>query len=51
MMTEQEMPRTEEDYENSLALKVFCFQFVNFYSTLFYIAFFKDPLSGDPRKF
>ena len=49
-ITERELPRTEEAYENSLALKVFCFQFVNFYSPLFYIAFFKNTFAGYPCK-
>ena len=47
-ITNFELPRTEEEYENSLALKVFAFQFVNFYSPLFYIAFFKETMSGHP---
>lgn len=36
-----EMHRTQTEYEDSLTFKVFCFQFVNFYSSIFYIAFFK----------
>ena len=47
-ITALELPRTQEEYNNSLSLKVFCFQFVNFYSPLFYIAFFKDTLAGHP---
>ena len=35
------MHRTQTDYENSLTFKVFIFQFVNYYSSIFYIAFFK----------
>ena len=45
-ITALELSRTQEEYNNSLSLKVFCFQFVNFYSPLFYIAFFKDTLAG-----
>ena len=35
------MHRTQTDYENSFTFKVFIFQFVNYYSSIFYIAFFK----------
>ena len=50
ILTEYELPRTQQQFDDSYAFKVFCFQFVNYYSTLFYIAFFKDPLSGHPGK-
>lgn len=36
-----EMHRTQSGYENALIFKVFIFQFVNYYSSIFYIAFFK----------
>ncbi|EEC18596.1 conserved hypothetical protein, partial [Ixodes scapularis] len=42
-----EMHRTQTDFENNLIFKVFLFQFVNFYSSIFYIAFFKGRL-GPP---
>uniref|UniRef100_A0A3B4BAW0 Anoctamin n=1 Tax=Periophthalmus magnuspinnatus TaxID=409849 RepID=A0A3B4BAW0_9GOBI len=35
------MHRTQSDYEDMFTLKVFIFQFVNFYSSPVYIAFFK----------
>lgn len=35
------MPRTQTEYEDSFTLKMFLFQFINFYSSLIYIAFFK----------
>uniref|UniRef100_A0A8C9U444 Anoctamin n=1 Tax=Scleropages formosus TaxID=113540 RepID=A0A8C9U444_SCLFO len=38
------------EYENSLTLKMFLFQFVNYYSSCFYIAFFKGKLVGFPGK-
>lgn len=47
-LTEIELPRTQQQFDDSYSLKVFCFQFVNYYSTLFYIAFFKDTLTGYP---
>ena len=48
LLTEFELPRTQQQFDDSYAFKVFCFQFVNYYSTLFYIAFFKDPFVGYP---
>ena len=43
-----ELPRTQSDYENSLTTKMFLFQFVNYYSSCFYIAFFKGKFVGHP---
>lgn len=43
-----ELPRTQTDYENSLTTKMFLFQFVNYYSSCFYIAFFKGKFVGHP---
>ena len=40
-LTDLEYRRTDTEYENSLTIKMYCFQFVNFYGSLFYIAFFK----------
>ncbi len=34
-------PKDQNDYENNLAMEVFLFQFVNYYSSCFYITFFK----------
>ena len=33
------MHKTQTEFENQLTLKIFIFQFVNFYSSIFYIAF------------
>ena len=43
-----EIPRTRVDFEDSFTMKIFFFQFVNFYSYLFYIAFFKSTFEGRP---
>lgn len=43
-----EIHRTENDYENALTLKMFLFQFVNFYASIFYIAFIKPWLTNPP---
>ncbi|KAM9311705.1 anoctamin-6 [Gastrophryne carolinensis] len=48
MITDFELPRTRTDYENSLTTKMFLFQFVNYYSSCFYIAFFKGKFVGYP---
>uniref|UniRef100_A0A674DQS4 Anoctamin n=1 Tax=Salmo trutta TaxID=8032 RepID=A0A674DQS4_SALTR len=47
-ITDFELPRTKTDYENSLTLKMFLFQFVNYYSSCFYIAFVKGKVVGYP---
>ncbi|XP_037370005.1 anoctamin-6 isoform X2 [Talpa occidentalis] len=48
LITNFELPRTQTDYENSLTMKMFMFQFVNYYSSCFYIAFFKGKFVGYP---
>ncbi|GMT17039.1 hypothetical protein PFISCL1PPCAC_8336 [Pristionchus fissidentatus] len=48
ILTRWECPRTQNDFDNSFTIKVFLFQFVNYYSSLFYIAFFKGILSQLP---
>ncbi|NWX22671.1 ANO6 protein, partial [Aegotheles bennettii] len=50
LITDFELPRTQTDYENSLTTKMFLFQFVNYYSSCFYIAFFKGKYVGHPGK-
>ncbi len=40
-ITDWEQPRTQIDYENSYTFKMFLFQFINYYSSLIYTAFFK----------
>ncbi|KAB0399937.1 hypothetical protein E2I00_014804 [Balaenoptera physalus] len=44
-------PRTESEWENSFALKMFLFQFVNLNSSIFYIAFFLGRFVGHPGKY
>lgn len=44
-MTNMENPRTQTEYEASYTFKIFLFEFVNFYSSLIYIAFFKVRLA------
>lgn len=47
-MTQWEMHRTQTEFEDQLTFKVFVFQFVNFYSSIIYIAFFKGRFVGYP---
>ena len=42
------MHRTQSDYDDNLTFKVFIFQFINFYSSIIYIAFFKGKFTGYP---
>ncbi|XP_072448833.1 anoctamin-3 isoform X4 [Chiloscyllium punctatum] len=48
LLTNWEHPRTESEWENSFALKMFLFQFVNLNSSIFYIAFFLGRFAGRP---
>ncbi|XP_077301157.1 anoctamin-4 [Arctopsyche grandis] len=41
ILTNMENPRTQIEYEDSYTFKIFLFEFMNFYSSLIYIAFFK----------
>ncbi|KAM9299553.1 anoctamin-7-like [Gastrophryne carolinensis] len=43
-----EMHRTQSLHEDAFTFKVFIFQFVNFYSSPFYVAFFKGRFVGYP---
>ena len=36
-----ELQRTQTEFEDSFIVKMYIFQFLNFYTSLFYIAFFK----------
>ena len=47
-LTDWEMHRTQTEYDDNLTFKVFIFQFINFYSSIIYIAFFKGKFVGYP---
>ncbi|XP_069040094.1 anoctamin-7 isoform X2 [Lepisosteus oculatus] len=47
-LTKWEMHRTQTQHEDAFTFKVFVFQFVNFYSSPFYVAFFKGRFVGYP---
>uniref|UniRef100_A0A8C4HYC0 Anoctamin n=1 Tax=Dicentrarchus labrax TaxID=13489 RepID=A0A8C4HYC0_DICLA len=50
-ITDMEIPKTHLEYENRLTMKMFLFQFVNYYSSCFYVAFFKGKFVGHPGKY
>ncbi|XP_062845579.1 anoctamin-5b isoform X1 [Trichomycterus rosablanca] len=50
-ITDMEIPKTHLEYENKLTLKMFMFQFVNYYSSCFYVAFFKGKFVGYPGNY
>jgi hypothetical protein len=50
-LTDLEFRRTQTEYDNSLSLKIYLFQFINYYSSLFYIAFLKGKWPGTPAKY
>ncbi|XP_034047497.1 anoctamin-5b isoform X3 [Thalassophryne amazonica] len=47
-ITDMEIPKTHLEYENRLTMKMFLFQFVNYYSSCFYVAFFKGKFVNYP---
>ncbi|CAN7995446.1 unnamed protein product, partial [Ixodes hexagonus] len=49
-LTDIERPRTQREYEDSFTFKMFLFTFLNTYSSLIYIAFFKGRFAGHPGK-
>merc|ERR1719334_50167 len=49
-LTEMECFKTQTEHDASLNLKIYLLQFVNYYSSIFYIAFLKGRLPGRPGK-
>ncbi|XP_062591688.1 anoctamin-1-like isoform X2 [Saccostrea cucullata] len=50
-LTDLECLRTQKEYDDSITLKLFSLQFVNYYSSIIYIAFFKGRMVGRPGKY
>lgn len=50
-LTELELQRTQTEFDDSLTLKIYMLQFINYYSSIFYIAFFKGKMVGYPGKY
>ncbi|CAF3746759.1 unnamed protein product [Adineta steineri] len=50
-ITDLELHKYQSKYDNSLIMKIYLFQFVNFYASLFYIAFFKGRSTEYPSNY
>lgn len=50
-LTDVEYLRTQTEYDESFALKTYLFQFANYYSSIFYIAYLKGKFVGYPAKY
>ncbi|KAL1462346.1 hypothetical protein WDU94_014186 [Cyamophila willieti] len=50
-MTELEYMRTQTEFDESLTIKKYLFQFSNYYAAIFYIAFFKGKFVGYPGNY
>ncbi|XP_022079284.1 anoctamin-4-like isoform X4 [Acanthaster planci] len=50
-LTDLELHRTETEYEDSYTFKMYFFAFVNYYSSSFYVAFFKGSFPGNPSDY
>ncbi|KAG7304247.1 hypothetical protein JYU34_011185 [Plutella xylostella] len=50
-LTERELLRTQTEFDDSLTLKIYLLQFVNYYASIFYIAFFKGKFVGRPGEY
>ncbi|KAJ8915650.1 hypothetical protein NQ315_003434 [Exocentrus adspersus] len=50
-LTEFELLRTQTEFDDSLTLKIYLLQFVNYYASIFYIAFFKGKFVGYPKEY
>ncbi|CAK9797502.1 Ano1 [Anthophora plagiata] len=50
-LTEIELLRTQTEFDDSLTLKIYLLEFVNYYGSIFYIAFFKGKFVGYPSRY
>lgn len=50
-LTEMELLRTQTEFDESLSTKIYLFQFVNYYTSIVYIAFVKGKNTGYPAKY
>lgn len=46
-----ELLRTQTEFDESLTIKIYLFQFVNYYTSIIYIAFLKGKNVGYPGKY
>ena len=47
-LTEKELRRTQAEFDDALTIKMYLLQFVNYYGSIFYIAFIKGQFIGRP---
>ncbi|KAF2364625.1 Anoctamin [Trinorchestia longiramus] len=50
-LTEMELQRTQTEFDDSLTLKIYLLQFINYYASIFYIAFVKGKMVGYPGNY
>ncbi|XP_076067537.1 anoctamin-5-like isoform X4 [Oratosquilla oratoria] len=50
-LTELELQRTQTEFDDSLTLKIYLLQFINYYASIIYIAFFKGKMVGYPGNY
>lgn len=50
-LNDLEFKRSQTEYDESLTIKIYLFQFINYYSSIFYIAFVKGKFIGYPMKY
>ncbi|XP_042197400.1 anoctamin-1a isoform X3 [Callorhinchus milii] len=50
-LTQIEVPKTDKSFEERLIFKAFLLKFVNAYTPIFYVAFFKGRFTGRPGKY
>ncbi|CAF0946662.1 unnamed protein product [Adineta ricciae] len=50
-ITDLELHKHQSKYDDSLIIKIYLFQFMNFYGSIFYIAFFKGRFLEYPSKY
>jgi len=50
-LTEKELHRTQTRFDDALTVKIYLFQFVNYYASIFYIAFVKGQFVGTPNEY
>lgn len=48
---QMELLRTQTEFDDSLTLKIYLLQFVNYYASIFYIAFIKGKMIGYPKSY
>ncbi len=46
-----ELNRTQTEFDESLSLKIYLLQFVNYYASIFYIGLFKGRFHGHPGNY